>query len=74
MNAMTQLPVADRWFERSRVDQATTLIVEPTHGHDDHIGGHHEFSDVRAHRLEVELLRGPRGSTPDRSASSRARR
>jgi len=103
MNAMTPLPVAARWFERSRVDEATTLITEPhvialmrcniwhvrgrdhdllvdtgmglcsvagelaglidkpviavaTHGHDDHIGGHHEFSDVRAHRLEAELL------------------
>jgi glyoxylase-like metal-dependent hydrolase (beta-lactamase superfamily II) len=96
MNAMTPLPVADRWFERSQVDETTTLIVEPhvielmrcdiwhvrgrdhdllvdtgmglasvageladligkpviavaTHGHDDHIGGHHEFSDVQVH-------------------------
>jgi hypothetical protein len=26
---MTLLPVAARWFERSRVDEATTLITEP---------------------------------------------
>jgi len=111
---MTLLPVAARWFERSRVDEATTLLIEPhvielmrcniwhvrgrdhdllvdtgmglasvageladltgkpviavaTHGHDDHIGGHHEFSDVRAHRLEAELLRCP----PLRSLSPR---
>ena len=103
---MAPLPIADRWFERTRIDDATTLMVEPhvialmrcniwyvkgrdhdlivdtgmglssvageladltgkpviavaTHGHDDHIGGHHEFSDVRAHRLEAELLRCP---------------
>ena len=114
MNAMTLLPVAARWFETSRVDEATTLITEPhvialmrcniwhvrgrdhdllvdtgmglasvagelagligkpviavaTHGHDDHIGGHHEFCDVRAHRLEAELLRCP----PLRSLSPR---
>jgi hypothetical protein len=29
MNAMTPLPVAARWFERSRVDEVTTLITEP---------------------------------------------
>ena len=105
-DAMARLPVADHWFERTRIDDATTLLVEPhvvalmrcniwyvkgrdhdlivdtgmglasvageladlidkpviavaTHGHDDHIGGHHEFSDVRAHRLEAELLRCP---------------
>jgi glyoxylase-like metal-dependent hydrolase (beta-lactamase superfamily II) len=114
MNAMASLPIADRWFERTRIDDATTLMVEPhvvalmrcniwyvkgrdhdlivdtgmglssvageladlidkpviavaTHGHDDHIGGHHEFSDVRAHRLEAELLRCP----PLRSLSPR---
>ena len=26
---MTPLPVADRWFERTRIDDATTLMVEP---------------------------------------------
>ena len=106
MKAVALLPVADRWFERTRIDDATTQIVEPhvvalmrcniwyvtgrdrdlivdtgmglssvadaladlidkpviavaTHGHDDHIGGHYEFSDVRAHRLEAGLLRRP---------------
>jgi glyoxylase-like metal-dependent hydrolase (beta-lactamase superfamily II) len=106
MTAMASLPVADRWFERTRIDDATTLVVEPyviplmrcniwhvrgrdhdlivdtgmglasvageladltgkpviavaTHGHDDHIGGHHEFADVRAHHLEAPLLRHP---------------
>jgi glyoxylase-like metal-dependent hydrolase (beta-lactamase superfamily II) len=98
MTAMAPLPFADRWFDRTRVDEATTRLVEPyvvalmrcniwhvkgrvrdlivdtgmglcsvageladligkpvvavaTHGHDDHIGGHHEFADVRAHPL-----------------------
>ena len=107
MTAVASLPVADRWFERTRIDDATTLVVEPyvvplmrcniwfvkgrdrdlivdtgmglasvageltdlidrpvisvaTHGHDDHIGGHHEFVDVRAHNLEAQLLRRPR--------------
>ena len=111
---MTPLPVAGRWFERTRIDDATTWILEPhvvalmrcniwyvkgrgrdlivdtgmglssvaseladlidkpviavaTHGHDDHIGGHHEFSDVRAHHLEAGLLRCP----PLRSLSPR---
>jgi hypothetical protein len=114
MKAMTPLPVAGRWFERTRIDDAMTRILEPhvvalmrcniwyvqgrdrdlivdtgmglssvageladlidkpviavaTHGHDDHIGGHHEFSDVRAHRLEAGLLRCP----PLRSLSPR---
>jgi glyoxylase-like metal-dependent hydrolase (beta-lactamase superfamily II) len=96
-------PIADRWFERTQVDDAITLLWEPhvvplmrcniwhvrggerallvdtgmgvasivdaaadlfdrpvtavaTHGHDDHIGGHHEFDDVVAHRLEAPLL------------------
>ena len=103
---MTSLPVAGPWFQRTRVDDVTTRLIEPhvialmrcniwfvkgrdrdlivdtgmglasvvgeladlidkpvvavaTHGHDDHIGGHHEFGDVRAHRLEAGLLRCP---------------
>ncbi len=97
------LALANRWFERTKVDDAITLIWEPhvvplmrcniwhvagrdrdllvdtgmgvasiveavgdlfehgvtavaTHGHDDHIGGHHEFDDVVAHALEAPLL------------------
>lgn len=96
-------PIADRWFERTQVDDTITMLWEPhvvplmrcniwhvrgrdrdllvdtgmgvasildaatdlfdrpvtavaTHGHDDHIGGHHEFDDVVAHRLEAPLL------------------
>ena len=30
-----------------------------THGHDDHIGSHHEFADVIAHPLEADLLEDP---------------
>jgi hypothetical protein len=29
MNAVAPLPVADRWFDRIRIDDATTLMVEP---------------------------------------------
>jgi glyoxylase-like metal-dependent hydrolase (beta-lactamase superfamily II) len=43
------------------------VVTVATHGHDDHIGGHHEFGDVRAHRLEAGLLRCP----PLRSLSPR---
>lgn len=97
------LPVANRWFERTRIDDDVTLLWEPhvialmrcniwhvrgrdrdlvidtgmgvcslvdelgelldkplsavaTHGHDDHIGGHHEFNEVMAHPLEAPLL------------------
>ena len=100
------LPVAKRWFESTRIDDAITLLWEPhvvesvrcniwhvrgrdrdlvidtgmgvgslvdelgelldkpvaavaTHGHDDHIGGHHEFADVLAHPLEAPLLQDP---------------
>jgi len=106
---MTGLPIAGRWFERSRVDHAITLLWEPhviplmrcniwhvrgrsrdlvidtgmglasltaaiddllvaterpvtavaTHGHDDHIGNHHEFADVVAHAIEAPLLLDP---------------
>ena len=111
---MAPLPVADRWFETTRVDDTLIRVVEPhvvplmrcniwfvtgrdrdlivdtgmgvssvagelaglinkpviavaTHGHDDHIGGHHEFADVRAHHREAGLLRCP----PLRSLSPR---
>ena len=97
------LPVAKRWFDRTRIDDVITLLWEPhvialmrcniwhvrgrdrdlvidtgmgvcslveemgelldkpvtavaTHGHDDHIGGHHEFAEVIAHPLEAPLL------------------
>jgi hypothetical protein len=29
MKAMAPLPIADRWFERTRIDDATTLMAEP---------------------------------------------
>jgi glyoxylase-like metal-dependent hydrolase (beta-lactamase superfamily II) len=100
------LPIADRWFDRRRIDDSITLLWEPhvielmrcniwhvrgrdrdlvidtgmgvvslvdemrdlldrpvtavaTHGHDDHIGGHHEFDDCIAHPLEAPLLEDP---------------
>jgi glyoxylase-like metal-dependent hydrolase (beta-lactamase superfamily II) len=106
MGSSVVLPVAERWFERTRIDDDTTLLWEPhvvplmrcniwhvrgrdrdlvidtgmgvmslvdelgalldkpvtavaTHGHDDHIGGHHEFADVVAHPLEAPLLESP---------------
>jgi glyoxylase-like metal-dependent hydrolase (beta-lactamase superfamily II) len=101
---MAQLPIADRWFERTTIDDSITLLWEPhviplmrcniwhlrgrdrdlvidtgmgvcslvtemsdlidkpitavaTHGHGDHIGGHHEFADSVVHPLEAESLR-----------------
>jgi glyoxylase-like metal-dependent hydrolase (beta-lactamase superfamily II) len=44
--------------------EITDLVDKPvvavaTHGHDDHIGGHHEFDDVRAHPAEAGLLLDP---------------
>jgi glyoxylase-like metal-dependent hydrolase (beta-lactamase superfamily II) len=39
------------------VDKPITAVA--THGHDDHIGGHHEFTDVVAHPLEAHLLLDP---------------
>ena len=106
MSAPVVLPVADRWFERSMIDDSITLLWEPhvvplmrcniwhvrgrdrdlvidtgmgvlslveemgalldkpvtavaTHGHDDHIGAHHEFDDVIAHPLEAQILEEP---------------
>lgn len=100
------LPLAGRWFERQRIDDAITLLWEPhviplmrcniwhlrgrerdlivdtglgvgsltaelrdlldkpvtavaTHGHSDHMGGHHEFADCCAHPLEAPLLEHP---------------
>lgn len=38
-------------------DRSITAVA--THGHDDHIGGHHEFADVVAHPLEANLLLDP---------------
>ena len=99
-------PVANRWFDRTTIDDSITLLWEPhvvplmrcniwhmrgrdrdlvvdtgmgvmsltdelvdltdkpltaiaTHGHDDHIGGHHEFDDVAVHPLEASLLLDP---------------
>ncbi|MCU1389884.1 MAG: fold metallo-hydrolase, partial [Ilumatobacteraceae bacterium] len=104
--AIHDLPIVERWFERQAVDDAITLLWEPhvvelmrcniwhvrgrdrslvidtgmglvslvdaaadlfggpvtavaTHGHDDHIGNHHEFADCIAHPLEVALLEDP---------------
>ena len=100
------LPIADRWFERTRVDDRITLLWEPhvvplmrcniwhvagrdrnlivdtgmgvaslvdalgeladkaitavaTHGHDDHIGSHHEFDEVLMHPSEASVFDGP---------------
>ena len=39
------------------VDKDVTAVA--THGHDDHIGGHHEFDDVRVHAAEAPLLLAP---------------
>ena len=36
------------------LDKPVTAVA--THGHDDHIGGHHEFSDVVVHTHEAHLL------------------
>ena len=48
----------------SLVDAMQNLIDKPvvavaTHGHDDHIGSHHEFEQVLAHPSEAELLENP---------------
>lgn len=39
------------------VDRPVTAVA--THGHDDHIGSHHEFADVVVHHLEAALLEAP---------------
>ena len=38
---------------------ATSITAVATHGHDDHIGGFHEFDDVRVHPDEASLLLDP---------------
>ncbi len=48
----------------SLVDELADLVDKPitavaTHGHDDHIGGHHEFDDVVVHGAEAHLLLDP---------------
>ncbi|MFN8024386.1 MAG: MBL fold metallo-hydrolase [Acidimicrobiales bacterium] len=49
MGLASIVSAADDLFERS-------VTAVATHGHDDHIGGHHEFADVAAHPLEAPLL------------------
>jgi glyoxylase-like metal-dependent hydrolase (beta-lactamase superfamily II) len=39
------------------IDKPVTAVA--THGHDDHIGSHHEFPDCVAHPLEADLLLNP---------------
>ncbi|MBI5089350.1 MAG: MBL fold metallo-hydrolase, partial [Actinobacteria bacterium] len=39
------------------LDRPVTAVA--THGHDDHIGSHHEFADCVAHPLEAPLLEDP---------------
>lgn len=103
---MSAFPIADRWFDRTRIDDSITHLWEPyviplmrcniwhirgrdrdlvvdtgmglmslsdelvdlvdkdvtavaTHGHDDHIGGHHEFDTVLVHPMEAPLLLAP---------------
>ena len=48
----------------SLVDAMTDLVDKPvtavaTHGHDDHIGSHHEFDDVVVHPAERSSLEAP---------------
>jgi glyoxylase-like metal-dependent hydrolase (beta-lactamase superfamily II) len=104
------MKIAERWFDRRRIDSDITLLWEPhvtplmrcniwhvrgrdrdlmidtgmgimslveaardlldkkvtavaTHGHADHIGGHHEFEETIAHRLEADWLSAPRSET-----------
>jgi len=48
----------------SLVDAMADLLDKPvtavaTHGHGDHVGGHHEFDDVIAHRAEAADVESP---------------
>ncbi len=36
------------------------IVAVATHGHADHVGGHHEFDETIAHRLEADWLANPR--------------
>lgn len=103
MPTSSSFPLADRWFERRKINDEITLFIEPhvielmrcniwhvrgskkdlivdsgmgvaslveaasdlldkpvaavaTHGHDDHIGSHHEFSEVLVHPKEAQWL------------------
>lgn len=54
----------------SLVDELSDMLDKPvaavaTHGHDDHIGGHHEFAEVLAHEREAPLLEAPSLATLD---------
>lgn len=54
----------------SLVEELGALLDKPvtavaTHGHDDHIGSHHEFDDVVVHELEAGLLEEPPLDTLD---------
>ncbi len=54
----------------SLVDAMHDLLEKPvtavaTHGHGDHVGGHHEFSDVVAHPLEATDVEQPELQTLD---------
>lgn len=39
--------------------EGRSVTALATHGHDDHIGSHHEFTDCLAHPLEAHLLEHP---------------
>jgi glyoxylase-like metal-dependent hydrolase (beta-lactamase superfamily II) len=43
---------------RDLLDKKITAVA--THGHADHVGGHHEFDETIAHRLEADWLANPR--------------
>ena len=43
---------------RDLLDKKVKAVA--THGHADHIGGHHEFDETIAHRLEADWLANPR--------------